>query len=1337
MTTEIQHSNRSPGRRRRTAAVLAIGLAMAAIVRAGPAMAASPPLPVRFYSQLDPAWGTLLVGYHEDVRMRSMGSLLTCIAMVASYYGLLPWYLVPGTPPDGAPSPDYIHAWLQDTNGYLPTPPKTVVIDYTLGFAFQDVAGYPISLDFKPFDGPDRETINRYLLAGREPTILYMQRAPNRYHPVVVVGWDESTGSYLVLDPARPRWYDSPVPLASLYGSGWANMVAGGLVPILPWSTVPEYDVELYPLLSVTTKSPVEISGVDPNGRRVGWDAATGSVVADVPGASYLPQPVWADPTGLLQDRAPGRVLTIPSVREGRYRFEMIATGDGPFTLNARAYGADRARIVADGVTGTVATGDVLKFQIEYSESGPSGFTVGDNFEPEAKAGGAQAVIVGGAVAFDAGASFDIDGTIASYAWDFGDGATASGATAAHPYGATGTYTASLTVTDDKGATGTDVAVISVYPDQLLEGTTERVSLTPWNTEPFGNFGSFLPSLSADGRFVAFMSGADNFGPAHHGTYVRDRQVGTTEWVSTPQCNSTAFPVLSADGRWVVYQCSSDDPAWHASIVVSDRETGAHERIDVSPAGEPGTCEDTFECRSSAATISADGRFVAFLSKYDNLVPGDTNGYTDVFVHDRETGTTERVSVSDAGAQSETGAAARADHDQPAISADGRFVAFASGSTDLVPGTLGFDDRVYVRDRLLQRTELVSVRSDGTFGNYTGGFNPSISADGRLVAFESGSTDLVPGDTNGVNDIFIHDRDTGSTERVSITGAGAQATCPPLEADGCNRDPIISRDGRIVAFRSRATNLVLGDTNNADDVFVRDLEAGTTELVSRSTEGELGNGASGEGLFINDLTVIALSDDGRFVAFCSDATNLIPTDGNGIEDLYVRDRQAAGLVADPSGPYLGWAGSLASPAAVAFDASGSLHPMGEALTAHWDFGDGSPIVEASAAVPASHSYSAPGTFTVTLVVTDGEHSSPAVSTAAHILPTRSHSLTLARACGEAGDHITVSVAGHALVSPAEGWDLGKGTLPAVRTAHPGGDVLVRVDGPEGEVAEDVVPIAAFSASSALEFSTLFGWTIGAAEPGTYTLSLPGETGVAGISGTFVVPCPPLANEPPHAAVGGPYGGTVGVPVSFDGSGSSDPEGAPLTYEWGFEDGTTATGPLPGHTFTAPGTYWVLLVVNDGELDSPTSVGTNSYTTVTIADSEPSGPCDAVPTGATYRSLDCRLTAAREATLAGVAAGRMRKRLVTALDRARQRLDQSQALCADDKATRSKGNLRRMRTWVSSYQRRLRSAQAGDLVSEAIRAQLLSAALAVRADGDTLRRALVCPAEADPDLTGSE
>src|SRR5205823_5466864 len=222
---------------------------------------------------------------------------------------------------------------------------------------------------------------------------------------------------------------------------------------------------------------------------------------------------------------------------------------------------------------------------------------------------------------------------------------------------------------------------------------------------------------------------------------------------------------------------------------------------------------------SFAPAISADGRFVAFPSEATNLVPGDTNGVTDVFVRDRRTGTTERVSVSSAGAE------ANGTSFTPAISADGRFVAFSSDATNLVGRDTNGAVDVFVNDRMTGMTERVSVDSTGAQANAASieQFCPALSGDGRFVAFESDATNLVPGDTNGVADVFVHDRLTATTERVSVDSAGAQA-------NDKSDFPAISADGSVVAFVSTASNLVPDDTNvcgsfmtpgSCPDLFVR------------------------------------------------------------------------------------------------------------------------------------------------------------------------------------------------------------------------------------------------------------------------------------------------------------------------------------------------------------------------------------------------------------------------------------------------------------------------------------------------------------------------------------
>jgi PKD repeat protein len=1189
--------------------MLAVALATSIAIGAVPATAEpqpQPPIDVPFYSQLDPTWADLPVGYNEDVRMRSMGSLLTAIAMVASSYGLEPKFRVPGGF-DLLATPNYIHEYLI-FGGYRPSPAKTVIIDYNgLLKAFYSTGAVPSGLHLFPHSWPAvRPSVDEGLDRGK-PSILYVQPQANQFHPVVVVGWDAATASYLVLDPAwrTPR---SPAPMRHLYGAGWERKVAGALltaVKLPPGVPNPFPEIDLGSLIDVSTKSPVETMVVDPDGRRAGFDAATGSTVIDIPGATYLPQPVWADPTGELPPRAPGRLLTVPGVADGRYRFEMLATGDGPFTLSVRARDAGGELVVDESVTGTVTTGQVVKFQVQYSSTGPSGFTRGDNFEPQARTDGNRLTTVGTAVAFDAGASYDLDGTITAYQWDFGDGTTATGPTTSHVYASHGTYPVSLTVTDDRGATGSDTAMVSVFRAQATAGTTEMVSLTPGGEQALG--ASLHPALTPDGRLVAYESWATNVNGGRQGIVVRDRQTGTLEFLSPPFCDQSYFPEITPDGRFVVFECrgSVEDLGVRVAVLLVDRLAGTVERIDVSSTGEGGVyAGPSLDHGSIRPAITEDGRFVAFYSDATNLVPGDTNDRMDVFVRDRLSGTTERINVTPEGTQVALGAGHFGLRDiRLGISADGRSVAFVSQSNELVPGPLFGNPRVFLRDRQLAVTELVSVPAQGAVNVNTSGSSPSISADGRHVAFSSGSTDLVPGDTNQAMDVFVRDRVAGTTERVSLSDAGAQSECPPFRCD--NRDPIISRDGRFVVFYSQAGNLVPNDTTSPPlyaDVFVRDRVAGTTEAASVSTDGQLGNGTSGHADSSSGAaSKMAVSPDGRFVAFGSLATSLGTSDSNGAADIFVRDRRPAGAtpIADPSGPYLGWATSAGQPAFVSFDASRSFDPAGRPMTARWDFGDGSPVTVADVGAPVAHAYAAPGRYTVTLVVRSGGQDSASVTTTAAILPPLGPpTLTLLPACGQPGDRIAASVAGHPRVSPAGGWDLGPAPLPTVRSVHPAEQTRVSFTGPGEGLADQVVPIEGLLAAD-LDFSARFAFTVGAGwTPGAYMVLAPEEGGAAA---EFTVPCPALPNEPPSANSGGPYTGSAGTPVSFDGRQSADPEGSPLTYTWSFEDGGTATGPQPSHAFLAPGTYWALLVVDDGQLESPTSVGTGSYTTVTISE----------------------------------------------------------------------------------------------------------------------------------------
>ncbi len=273
---------------------------------------------------------------------------------------------------------------------------------------------------------------------------------------------------------------------------------------------------------------------------------------------------------------------------------------------------------------------------------------------------------------------------------------------------------------------------------------------------------------------------------------------------------------------------------------------------------------------SSGPSLSADGRFVAFFSSASDLVRGDTNETRDVFVRDRSTGLTERVSVSDTGAQAN--GPSQTSGDNVSISADGNVVAFDSTASNLVPNDRNRQADVFVRLRAEATTELISVSSSGEQGNGAS-TNAAVDGSGRWVVFQSQATNLVPGDRNGVSDVFLRDREAGTTERV----------CGSIEPNGPSSQAAISADGQIVAFVSAATNLVEHDTNGQLDVFVCDRRTGRIELVSRNARGELGNG---------DSILPALSADGRFVAFKSLASNLVDDDRNGTVDVFVRDRLA-------------------------------------------------------------------------------------------------------------------------------------------------------------------------------------------------------------------------------------------------------------------------------------------------------------------------------------------------------------------------------------------------------------------------------------------------------------
>jgi Tol biopolymer transport system component len=365
-----------------------------------------------------------------------------------------------------------------------------------------------------------------------------------------------------------------------------------------------------------------------------------------------------------------------------------------------------------------------------------------------------------------------------------------------------------------------------------LTGVMERVSVSSGGEQ--GNSVSGASSVSADGRFVAFNSFSSNLVPDDtngSGTgcggcidvFVRDRLNGTTERVSLDSggiesVGHSVNPSISGDGRYVAFSSVAStlvvaDTNGSEDIFVRDRQTGITERVSVASGGAEGNGH------SVRPSISADGRYVAFGSLASNLVADDSNSADDVFVHDRQTGVTERVTLDSSGVEA-SGPSFLAEVTPDAISADGRYVVFMSYASNLAPGDTGNFGDIFIRDRQNGTTERVSVDANGAEADSDSG-EPSISLDGRYVAFHTFATNLVENDSNGVHDIFLHDRQTGIVERVSVDSAGAQGNEGSVY-------PSVDAGGNVVTFMSFASNLVSDDTNSQSDVFVRDLASSST-----------------------------------------------------------------------------------------------------------------------------------------------------------------------------------------------------------------------------------------------------------------------------------------------------------------------------------------------------------------------------------------------------------------------------------------------------------------------------------------------------------------------------
>ena len=424
------------------------------------------------------------------------------------------------------------------------------------------------------------------------------------------------------------------------------------------------------------------------------------------------------------------------------------------------------------------------------------------------------------------------------------------------------------------GATAlSGLLVLGVAAPAMAAPTTDRVSLSSAGAQANGS--SNLGAPSANGRFVAFESSANNLVATDaNGTqdiFVRNRKAGKTTAVSRRsnggEANGASFtPHISDSGRWVGFSSNATnliglDGNGVADAFVHDRNTKKTTRVSTRSNGGEANGSSTLQ------GISSNGRLVVFTSIASNLVPGDSNGVGDVFVKNRKSGKTTRVSRRSNGAQG-NGVSLFA-----AISPNGRYVTFASAATNLVPNDSNGVLDIFVHDRKNKKTRRVSVASNGAQANSSSQFS-DVSNNG-IVSFASFASNLVNNDTNAFWDGFVHNLKNGNTRRVTVSSAGAQGN----GHSAIFGVPTISANGDRIAFDSQASTLVAGDTNANLDTFLHDRSSQTTRRVSVRFDGTQGNTAAVAG---------HVSSNGKFVSFLSNSTNLVGGDTNALIDSFIR-----------------------------------------------------------------------------------------------------------------------------------------------------------------------------------------------------------------------------------------------------------------------------------------------------------------------------------------------------------------------------------------------------------------------------------------------------------------
>lgn len=385
-----------------------------------------------------------------------------------------------------------------------------------------------------------------------------------------------------------------------------------------------------------------------------------------------------------------------------------------------------------------------------------------------------------------------------------------------------------------------------IFVRDRTAGTLTRASIPVTGGEP--NAHVTEPAISADGSVVAFSTTATNMAPGIPAgvSQVYVRAGGVTQLVSkandgSPGTGNSYVPSLSADGRYVAFWSNANnlvggaDAPFTSDVFVFDRQASTIELISKSALGAPANPGED----SHLPSISGNGRYVVFQSLSTTFSPADTNGQRDIYLRDRQANTTTLTSTSTGGTLGDLESAA------PAISDDGSTAAWESRATTLVPGDTNGDWDVFVRILATNTTTRVSVSTAGTQAVGASG-GAALSADGRYVSFQSAAPNLVAGDTNANTDIFVRDRQLAKTTRESLSNTGQQVIASSTNAE-------MTDDGRLVAFHSAAGDLVAGDTNSRFDVFVHEL--GVADVTPPAVTGVPDRAPNGQGWYKANVTI--------------------------------------------------------------------------------------------------------------------------------------------------------------------------------------------------------------------------------------------------------------------------------------------------------------------------------------------------------------------------------------------------------------------------------------------------------------------------------------------------